>query len=302
MTTKNMTSATKKILVPQFKEKIALRNTAIWLALFFAVYAIIGTLIRLYPPEFDKQILLWANPDEPILGLDEFFIIITNFSIPLTATVGIWSFIAFNVIIAKPEKKEMMNKLTLLVGGIISLLLLIFSITNAWDYEPGHNLATYIIAPVVFLMFIYISHLIQNRSIEDLRNYSRVLLMMVIAGLINILVADFTLKRVAMRPRPLQEANADWNFMLRMIPDGITRTGYSFPSGHSTGLFVLLTPMILYTDKRPKKVALFLFGAIHAFIRIYLFAHFPTDIFFGSLSWIIIATIVFKVLFKEQKE
>ena len=107
MTTKNMTSATKKILVPQFKEKIALRNTAIWLALFFAVYAIIGTLIRLYPPEFDKQILLWANPDEPILGLDEFFIIITNFSIPLTATVGIWSFIAFNVITAKPEKKEM---------------------------------------------------------------------------------------------------------------------------------------------------------------------------------------------------
>ena len=122
-----------------------------------------------------------------------------------------------------------------------------------------------------------------------------------IAALINVILVDGLIKHTVMRPRPLQDPNSDWNEAIRTVADEIVRSGMSFPSGHSSGLFVLLTPLMYYSDKRHKKALLFIAATVHSFSRVYLAAHFPLDIIFGSLSGFLIASIVYKVLFKEER-
>jgi membrane-associated phospholipid phosphatase len=74
--------------------------------------------------------------------------------------------------------------------------------------------------------------------------------------------------------------------------DEIVRGGYSYYSGHSSGLFAAVTPMI-WAVKNPK-LKLFFFGwaTLHAFSRIYLAAHYPFCVLIGSIAGFIWGTLV----------
>ena len=110
------------------------------------------------------------------------------------------------------------------------------------------------------------------------------------------------IKHTIIRARPLQLPNADWNDALRRVADETVLSGLSFPSGHSAGLFVILTPLMLFSNKKQKKIALFCIAALHSFSRVYLAAHFPLDVIFGSLAGFVVAFIVYQVLFQEKSE
>lgn len=294
-----MGKATHKRLEPRIKDKKAWKSAIILLTIMYFVYLLIGTLIRIYAPNFDRDLLLLLNPNEYILILDELMVLITDFSLFFGGFAMIWALIAFSIICKNSAKKEGVYKLTLLIGAITSIIFLILSITNAWGRV--YNTSTFILAPLMMLLFIFIGHLIQTRSADELQNYRSVLFVITIAALINVILVDGLIKHTVMRSRPLQDPNSEWNEAIRTVADEIVRSGLSFPSGHSSGLFVLLTPLMYYSDKRHKKILLFVAAAVHAISRVYLAAHFPLDIFFGSLSGFLIASIVYKILFKEER-
>ncbi len=294
-----MAIATHKILVPHLKEKQAWYKALLWFAGIYVSFLIIGTMIRIYSPNFDRDLLLLLNPNEYIIIVDELMVLITDFSLFFGGLAMIWALIAFSIIHKKPDKKNEVHKANLILGAIVSMVFLVLSITNAWG--RAYNTSTYILAPLMMLLFLYLGHIIQTRSVEELQNYRSILFVITLAALINVILVDGLIKHTVMRPRPLEDPNADWNTALRAVADEIVKSGMSFPSGHSSGLFVILTPLMYYSDKRHKKVLLFFAAIIHAFSRVYLAAHFPLDIIFGSLSGFLIASIVYKVLFKEEK-
>ena len=71
---------------------------------------------------------------------------------------------------------------------------------------------------------------------------------------------------------------------------------YSFPSGHSLNGFTAATVIFLYF-KKAGAFALLLAASI-AFSRLYLFVHYPTDIFGGMILGILDAAFIFWIVKK----
>ena len=77
------------------------------------------------------------------------------------------------------------------------------------------------------------------------------------------------------------------NTMLIAMP-----TDFSFPSGHTMVSFAAAT--VLWHWNRKVGIAAYLFAAIIAFSRLYLFVHFPSDVFAGAVIGILIGIAAIK--------
>lgn len=55
----------------------------------------------------------------------------------------------------------------------------------------------------------------------------------------------------------------------------------SFPSGHSTTAFAMITTIILMSSSKKYQLPLFVLAALVGYSRIYLIHHFPADVLFG---------------------
>lgn len=80
------------------------------------------------------------------------------------------------------------------------------------------------------------------------------------------------LKGIAARTRPWMYIN---------LPDLGMPGGYSFPSGHTIAAFAAATVFYL-TDKRIGRFV-YIFAAFVAFSRVYMFAHFASDVIVGAV-------------------
>ena len=76
-------------------------------------------------------------------------------------------------------------------------------------------------------------------------------------------------------------------------------TGYSFPSGHSMRSFAAAT-ILFIVDKKFGIPALIL-AFLTAFSRVYLYAHFFTDLFCGAIFGIVFALATYKILMNNKK-
>ena len=125
----------------------------------------------------------------------------------------------------------------------------------------------------------------------------RIGIQMFVAGLISTLIVNFGLKPYIMRCRPC------W------LEPGIQLLierphSFSFPSGHTNTFFALATA-IFFSNKKFGIPALVIASTV-AFSRLYLFAHWPTDVIggiltgtlSGVLSFLIIETFI--KLFKKK--
>ena len=123
-------------------------------------------------------------------------------------------------------------------------------------------------------------------------------IMMGAALLIGLILGNGVTKNIFLRVRPydLEGALRSAEQLLSAAPHDT-----SFPSGHTLAAFECAT-VLMYRDKRFGIPALILAFAI-AFSRLYLYIHFPTDVFagiilgtlFGFLA-IVIVNAVLKVL------
>ncbi len=119
---------------------------------------------------------------------------------------------------------------------------------------------------------------------------------------IVILVVSAILKRTFEHLRPMTVLErAGLVEQINLVADAeILRGGGSFPSGHTMGGFALYTLLALIAFRNVwAQIGLFLAAAAVGLSRIYLIAHFPKDVVFGSFLGVLIAIFMAKLHFEK---
>ena len=119
-----------------------------------------------------------------------------------------------------------------------------------------------------------------------------------LALLFSLLVINIFLKNTVMRARPC------W------IDDTIpllvkNPKDYSFPSGHSSASFASAVSIVQYAKYRKQGIAAVILAALIAVSRMYVFVHFPTDVFVGTILGIIVAIlagIIIRFIYRKIEE
>lgn len=119
------------------------------------------------------------------------------------------------------------------------------------------------------------------------KKYRRSGILVLVALLLGLLIANLTIKPLVARLRPFQ---IDPTLSLLIPPPG----EFSFPSGHSVSSAAAATVLTL-TDKKFGRVAVPL-ALLIAFSRLYLTVHFPTDVMAGLLLGTLIGLFTWFVL------
>lgn len=117
-----------------------------------------------------------------------------------------------------------------------------------------------------------------------LKPYRRVGVTMLCGLAMGLLVGNLLLKPFVARPRPCW---LDPNVSL-LIP---TPKDFSFPSGHTLSSSIAATVLWLSPRRWLGIVGIVLAGGM-AFSRLYLFVHFPSDVFVGIFLGVLIGVIV----------
>lgn len=104
-----------------------------------------------------------------------------------------------------------------------------------------------------------------------------------------LITGEFITKNLVCRIRPCYQ-----DMTINMLIE--RPNSYSFPSGHSSSSFTAAS-IIFYFNKKLGALALALAGII-AFSRMYLFVHFPTDVFTG-IVWGIIGAVIVIWIYKK---
>ena len=78
---------------------------------------------------------------------------------------------------------------------------------------------------------------------------------------------------------------------------------YSFPSGHSSASFASAVSILQYARYRKQGIAAVILAAMIAVSRMYVFVHFPTDVFTGVILGIIealVAGIIIRKVYEKR--
>lgn len=92
------------------------------------------------------------------------------------------------------------------------------------------------------------------------------------ALVLELLCCDLILKPLVARPRPFEVNTA---VQLLIDPPG----GYSFPSGHTGSSFAVVSA--LFSSKSRMWIPAAVLAGLIAWSRLYLYVHYPTDVFFA---------------------
>lgn len=104
--------------------------------------------------------------------------------------------------------------------------------------------------------------------------------------LMGLVTCSLILKPIVQRIRPY-----DLNQTISIIVQA--EKDFSFPSGHT--FFAFGTATIIFMYNKALGIAAYLFAALIAFSRLYLYVHFPTDIICGMIFGILIAVAAYKI-------
>lgn len=126
------------------------------------------------------------------------------------------------------------------------------------------------------------------------KKYRRVGAMVGLALIFGLIVGNLTLKPLIARTRP---------FDIREFADLLISkpTDFSFPSGHTLASFEAAT-VLMINDKKLGIPALTL-AVLIAFSRLYLYVHYPSDIFAGVLLGVffgVLATAIINRVWKQK--
>lgn len=125
-----------------------------------------------------------------------------------------------------------------------------------------------------------------------------------IALLLGVLVCNVTLKPLIARPRPYDYQLANFGQTISLLISA--PRDFSFPSGHTLASFESATVLLLY-DRRFGIPAAVL-TVLVAFSRLYLYVHYPTDVFcamvlgilFGLAGYLLSGIVMKKVRAKKE--
>ena len=113
---------------------------------------------------------------------------------------------------------------------------------------------------------------------------------MVVALVVDVLLCNIVLKNLVARTRPY-DVNTGVHLLVAKLHD------YSFPSGHTAASFASVTALYLAGEKKLWKFALVL-ACLIAISRLYLYVHYPTDVFGGILFGVISGYLGYRKVLK----
>lgn len=113
----------------------------------------------------------------------------------------------------------------------------------------------------------------------------RIGVVLTLALILEYTIVSILLKPAVARPRPYTV-----NTLIQLLIE--EPKDWSFPSGHTSAAFTMI--FALYFMKNRWWIPMAIFGVLVAFSRMYLYVHYPTDIFFGACIGILSAYIVVK--------
>ncbi|MCD7808628.1 MAG: phosphatase PAP2 family protein [Erysipelotrichaceae bacterium] len=110
-------------------------------------------------------------------------------------------------------------------------------------------------------------------------------IILTIALFIDLLLCNIILKNIVARPRPF-----NINTAIELIINA--PTDYSFPSGHTSASFSVVS--VLYILKHQLWKPSLILAIMIAFSRMYLYVHYPTDIIGGIICGIVCGYLGYK--------
>lgn len=125
------------------------------------------------------------------------------------------------------------------------------------------------------------------------KEYKKMARLMIICFLFNALIVNLILKPAVGRVRPFEIV--DGIKLLVLKPQDP-----SFPSGHSATSFCMLTVILLFSKSKTINIMASILAILIAFSRLYLYVHFPSDVFCGILIGIITSLIALKICFSKS--
>lgn len=158
---------------------------------------------------------------------------------------------------------------------------------------PGAN---YVLLPALCLALggmVLAFHWMDDAT---LARFGRLFWLVLLSIVLVELGATNRMKEAIGRPRPLNAANAPWNAVMRPIPEETLRGNNSFPSGHVSGTFGLITPVFWWLRDRRARAGLLVWGGLQGVSRIYTAAHFLSDCVMGAALGFGTGTLVFFLL------
>ncbi len=140
------------------------------------------------------------------------------------------------------------------------------------------------------------AYLFHTMDDDAMRRFARVFWLVLISIYLTDAFGTNRIKEAIARPRPFNDANKPWNESVRRIPDEYLQGRNSYPSGHVSGTFGLLTPIFWHVRNRKVRAALVGWGCLQGISRVYTAAHFPFDCLMGGLLGFGVGTLVFFTL------
>lgn len=240
----------------------------------------------------DKAILTAVNPDSYLPVLDEFIRALTDYTNPVIAISLIAWMVAYGLYRLLPGYKPVFTGLLAITTAVMAALA---ALGKLWPNST--LLGANIIEVLAFLIALGAATCAFHRMNHDqMRRFGRLFWLLLLSVYLADLRATNPIKDAIARPRPFNEANKPWNEGVRPIPDELLRGANSFPSGHTSGTFSLLTPLFWYVRKPRARAGIFAWGVLQGISRVYTGAHFPFCVLMGGVLGFGIGTLVFFTL------
>ena len=151
---------------------------------------------------------------------------------------------------------------------------IMFAFASPWAWFP----------PVLFVLFFIV---------RRFREWALVFVCTVLTAVGSSLVTEALVKPLFMRFRPTSHPL----FMdkVRILNDYVADGTYGFISGHSANAFAFAVMSALVVKNKWYTVTIFLWAVVMVYSRVYLAAHFITDVIPGMLAGMLIGWLIYRM-------